>query len=90
MKKIELKIDMKVLDSSLADLSKLKKGTETLSKATVSISKGNAVMAETAVINAFQNVDNSFNSLVDETIKFIEQAKKQYVEFDEEFANSMN
>ncbi len=88
MGKMEIQVNMQVLEYSLEKLNVLKQKSFDTSKIVLSVSKGKAVTSQERVLQAFEKIDEDFTLLIDESINFLSQAKQGYIVFDEEYAKA--
>lgn len=89
MSTIHIKVNQDELDNIINCLNKLRAENYDLNKLSLQSSKGFTVDSEKKLLELLVSVDQSFINLIDETLEFVQQAKKSFLEFDESYAISM-
>lgn len=89
MSTIHIKVNQDELDNIINCLNELRAEKYDLNKLSLQNSKGFTVDSEKKLLELLGSVDQSFINLIDETLEFVQQAKKNFLEFDESYAISM-
>lgn len=89
MSTIHIKVNQDELDNIINYLNELRAEKYDLNKLSLQNSKGFTVDSEKKLLELLGSVDQSFINLIDETLEFVQQAKKNFLEFDESYAISM-
>lgn len=89
MSTVHIKVNQDELNNIIDCLNKLKDEKFDFNKLSLQISKGFAIDSEKKLIELLSSVDQSLTNLIDETLNFVQQSKKSFLEFDESYAASL-